>query len=584
MIMKLINFKYRIIVAAMFSALTINFASYGCAKLFLHDFDIISSKQSSKQILSEISETLGGENETSRMRRLFEKYQLSSLQIRHNNKSVIDFAAATVNENAEYRLKEISGSAKDGSPILIRYGVNKSEIDKDVLDAVLLPSIVMVSISSLIILTLGLMSIRYVAAFVLVKSNLKSLIEGQTQEDRSLSGVNEIDELIMLVWQLEDLLLTKHFECSKVMEELSLFRVESEKLTNFKDGYIKALSLDIRTPVESIAGLMELIADEINDSDNDAAKKYVNYCRGAIGSLGDILRELLDIESIESNGQKVIPITFDVVDLMSDFSKLYSVRFGVARAFFSVVGGSANGVRTIVCDSGKLTRLLNIVLESSIVSNNSAVTINWDVSENSFNARIVETPRLTNSTIEIPVSALASNASAYAFFRAVSLARILNGNLSLKIEEGGERVTEVVVPIGMPFNDTCEKVESVISAVVIDKNRASSSELAAALFALGVDVKTFHIPELGYFWLGKHLPDLLFMDFYLDGLSGSRLSRIVKEHGKVIPIVCMVSKSDAEKYKLGCEYFDYVLAKPVDQEELKRIVASTKAARITAQF
>lgn len=552
-------------------------------KLFVLNYENLTANEVTNRVVSELQSSLESGVSESEVKDVGKKFNLVFIEVRKRDQSKAFFTDST-NENAStYDVVSREFQLQDGSIVRIRLATDKGKKEELLKNAFFAPILIFVLGCSGVLYYAVLFGIRYQLGFNHLLENVSKIAAEEDLKYFERTGINEIDLINQKLISINKLLEEKSDDYKNVFKELDIFRNEMERLSSVKESYLKTLTLDIRGPIESICGLMDLIENEISEIDGSILEKYVSYCKSSVHSLHDILRELLDVENIENNGEKLIPVVCNMAELMSDFTKVFSLKFGVANIFFSVTSLKQIDDKPILCDSGKLIRLLNILLENSIDKSHSAVLLKWDIKDGVFYAFIHETVS-PNKVSEINDKNSFSSDLNLGYFRALSITRALKGKASISREEDGGKLITLEIPIQYASEDILIEPKQKIHAVIIDQNRTKCLELAASLSSLDVDVKTFQIAELSYLYLSKNLPDLVFMDLYLDGLSGQKLSSLVKGHGKVVPIVCMVNKLDAGKFQLGCDYFDYILTKPIEQTELARIVSSLGLAHKSSHF
>lgn len=92
-------------------------------------------------------------------------------------------------------------------------------------------------------------------------------------------------------------------------------RIELEKK---KDEFISIASHELKTPLTSMRGYIQLLDRLINKDGDDNLKTYISKVSSQINKLGDLVSDLLDISNIESGKMKfnILPFSFD--DMLND--------------------------------------------------------------------------------------------------------------------------------------------------------------------------------------------------------------------------------------------------------------------------
>jgi len=98
-------------------------------------------------------------------------------------------------------------------------------------------------------------------------------------------------------------------------------RSEQEALeaSEAKGKFLANMSHEIRTPINAILGMDEMI---LRESGEAAIRNYASDIRSAGRSLLSLVNDILDFSKIESGKMEIIPVEYDVCDLVYDTSNL----------------------------------------------------------------------------------------------------------------------------------------------------------------------------------------------------------------------------------------------------------------------
>lgn len=92
-------------------------------------------------------------------------------------------------------------------------------------------------------------------------------------------------------------------------------RKEAEKK---KDEFIGIASHELKTPLTSIMGYLQLLERSVDDHDSETRKKYVQRALAQLDKLHNLISELLDISKIESGELKLNKQTFSFDSLLNN--------------------------------------------------------------------------------------------------------------------------------------------------------------------------------------------------------------------------------------------------------------------------
>lgn len=106
-----------------------------------------------------------------------------------------------------------------------------------------------------------------------------------------------------------------------IMKMLSLKRMEVEKATRAKSMFISNISHEIRTPVNAILGINEIILRESSDK---KTIEYSNKIQNAGTTLLSLINDILDFSKIEAGKMQISCSEYNMKDLLSE---LYNITF-----------------------------------------------------------------------------------------------------------------------------------------------------------------------------------------------------------------------------------------------------------------
>lgn len=98
---------------------------------------------------------------------------------------------------------------------------------------------------------------------------------------------------------------------------------EIEELNQMQNRFFSNMSHEIRTPINTIIGLNEMILRE--DVSDEVAADARNI-QGASKMLLTLINDILDMSKIESGRMEIVPVAYDVGDMLSDIVNMIWVR------------------------------------------------------------------------------------------------------------------------------------------------------------------------------------------------------------------------------------------------------------------
>ncbi len=197
---------------------------------------------------------------------------------------------------------------------------------------------------------LGLL-LAFVGGFLVSRSiarRVKTLEQGAEKvaagDFTAVFPTNRDDELGQLARALDDM-------------QRQLVRLESARRR-----FIATASHELRTPIFSLGGFLELIEDE--ELDDDTRREFVGVVREQVARLGKLATDLLDLSRLEAGSLELRPEETDLADL----TRAVSAEFGPALDKHESTLELQLGAEPIetVCDPERVAQVLRILIDNAL--------------------------------------------------------------------------------------------------------------------------------------------------------------------------------------------------------------------------
>ncbi|MBI2964659.1 MAG: CHASE domain-containing protein [Chloroflexi bacterium] len=131
-----------------------------------------------------------------------------------------------------------------------------------------------------------------------------------------------------------------------------------------KSVFVSMVSHELRTPLTSVIGFLDLALDEERDRSAGKLSRYLDTARANADRLQRLVRDILDLSSLEAGGIRLDAGPVDVRELVTELVDSMDSEFGEHRLRASVDMPAT--VRPIRGDRGRLAQVLTNLLSNAL--------------------------------------------------------------------------------------------------------------------------------------------------------------------------------------------------------------------------
>ncbi|HET8759037.1 MAG TPA: HAMP domain-containing sensor histidine kinase [Solirubrobacteraceae bacterium] len=135
------------------------------------------------------------------------------------------------------------------------------------------------------------------------------------------------------------------------------------RLDRARKQFIASASHELRTPIFSLGGFLELLADE--DLDEETRRQFLDQLRGQVDRMRKLATELLDLSRLESGALELRPEPTDVGQLAREVAAEFTPA--AQRHESIVVLELENDPIELDCDPERVAQVLRILLDNALV-------------------------------------------------------------------------------------------------------------------------------------------------------------------------------------------------------------------------
>ena len=379
--------------------------------------------------------------------------------------------------------------------------------------------------------------------------------------------------------------------------EIETSRQTAEAASEAKSIFLATMSHEMRTPLNGVLGLTELL----QDTDLDDEQRYMVQTMLLSGhSLLRIINNVLDLSKIEAGKFEMEPEIFDVLTLCQDVIDLFSAQVQSKEINLRLSAHSElSNSRALGYDTAIKQIVLNLVSNAIKFTESGAVDIevseraNQNGSERIFcilvrDSGIGVAPEAKSRIFEEFVQADASTTTRFGgtglgLSIVKKLTEAVNGKLSMEstLGKGSEFLVEFPVEnapeVAEPSTTTETELTFNKRILVADDNRVNRMVASKILKRMGCEIKFatngLEAVELESSWS----PDLVLMDVRMPEMDGMDATRAIRAKECELnlpkrPIIGLSANAMAEHRLAGldsgmCGY----LAKPIKKAELAEV-------------
>ena len=385
---------------------------------------------------------------------------------------------------------------------------------------------------------------------------------------------------------------TFHEKEDREKEKLQLAYQKVDLESKAKTDFMNRMSHDIRTPINGILGMMQIIRK--NWGDMDKLDDSLNKMEVLTKHLNELVEDVLNMSKLESDHMEIVNEPFDLNYMVEELNSLIDAQVSLQNITYHK--HMENVVHThLIGDALQLRRILVNLLTNAIKYNKPNGTIDAFVREVSsddlqatFEFEIKDTGiGMSEDYIENHLFTPFSQAKQDARTRyegtglgmsiVKGLVDKLGGSIEVKSEVGVGTQIKVILAYQLDTSNTAKQDTSKLDLkdkriLLVEDNEINMEVAEFYLNAVHANVDKA--------WNGleavekvKEQPNqysLILMDIMMPKMNGDEAAKCIRKINPSIPIVAMSAQSE---YSIDQTIMNDSISKPIDEQKLDQILS-----------
>lgn len=384
--------------------------------------------------------------------------------------------------------------------------------------------------------------------------------------------------IIFIILIISD--VNKGYRARRAAEEA---KKKTEEIMESRHKLLLSVSHDIKTPLSSILGYVELI-------DKTGNEKEINSIQQSAGHILNLLTNLLEFSSLEQGKLQVSNETFNIRQLCDETAEMFEPIAKHKNLVFNYEPSIKENT-FILSDQLKIKQIL-----INLISNGIKYTLEGSVSFKARMGRNLVVFDIIDTGVGIPQDKLEevfkpfvrietynqfAEGSGYGMSVVKGLVDLLNGEIHIDSEVGKGSHFEVRIPVGEVEpqfevkDEVIEDNKKSLNILIIDDDNTLLSVIDTMLHRLGhtaIPCRSMSDFDNALQQLEDY--DYVLTDREMGAVTGNDLLFLIKEVDPNKPVILMTARMEYTNETAKSEGFDGFLQKPFNLKQLENLFGS----------
>lgn len=358
----------------------------------------------------------------------------------------------------------------------------------------------------------------------------------------------------------------------------------TEEIMESRHKLLLSVSHDIKAPLSSILGYLELMQI---DNNNAEEKRMIASMRNSSEHILSLLSNLLNFSRLDQGKETIILSIFNIEELCNELCEMFAPIAEKKHLSF-IYENKLNNSYFVKSDALKIKQILSNLLSNAIkytlkgninfsISNNDKELI-FNVTDNGIGI-----PQDKLNEIFKPFSRLDNQESiiegnGFGLFVVKGLIDLLNGNIevSSELEKGSTFTVRIPVEFTKDNNDSQKVISNYEKKIlVIDDDDTLLSVIESMLKKINIRCDICHSSlEFDEYCKSLDLYDIILTDREMGAFNGLEALKKVKEINPEKKVILMTARSEYNEHIAKEKGFDGYLRKPFSIKDIATLFNS----------
>ena len=383
-------------------------------------------------------------------------------------------------------------------------------------------------------------------------------------------------------------------ESAKLQQKIQEAKKSVDKLLASREQLIYTITHDIKAPISSILGFLDLLSSE---KISQKQQYFVKNMHSSANHILDLVKNLLDFQSLEKNRQEVSSLSFSPHSLVNDIYDSFQPLAQKKKLIFKL-HSTIQKEKKYISDPYRIKQILNNLISNAIkfTPENGNITLSASIEKGDmFRISVKDSGpgisgedkyRIFEEFTRLDETKETVEGTGLGLTISKKLSSLMNGNIEIKSEKGRGAEFILTIPTTPAKNEIIltKKEAITVSNTNLDKNICilfvdddivQLNLLSELMKRTGLSCVCSMSASEALKLLENESFDIIFTDIQMPDIKGFELVEKIRKlpypKAQTIPIIGLSADSNWMENHLENGFTDF-LTKPCKAEDILRII------------